>query len=414
MINVLINAYAVSPNWGSEPGMGWNWVTNIAKYCNVHVITEGEWRSEIEVALADLPQRNNIHFYYNPVPEKIRKMSRNQGDWRFYWYYRKWQKKTLCIAQDIILNNRIDIIHQLNMIGFREPGYLWKIKNIPLIWGPVGGMELMPLSYLEGAPMEQRVFNKLKNMINVAQYSFFPRVKRALKSSDVIISAVKGVQDVLKEKYGITSILINETGADIVDEIINKQNGETELLKIIWIGKFDFRKQLPLALRTIAAVNQKDIELHICGTGNVNDVKFVKELAVKLGIQKQCHWYGNVDHGKIYGLMATSDLLFFTSIMEATSTVVLEAISVGLPVLCHNLSGFGPLIREFGGWTIEASTPEKSVLDFANIIEFLHNNPEEIRKKSQECLRHRKELSWESKAKKVVSIYQEVISKKQN
>ena len=51
MINVLINAYAVAPNWGSEQGLGWNWVINLAKYCNVHVITEGEWRKEIEEAV---------------------------------------------------------------------------------------------------------------------------------------------------------------------------------------------------------------------------------------------------------------------------------------------------------------------------------------------------------------------------
>ena len=57
MINVLINAYAVSPNWGSEPGLGWNWVTNLAKYCNVYVITEGEWKQEIEAAVEKLPQK---------------------------------------------------------------------------------------------------------------------------------------------------------------------------------------------------------------------------------------------------------------------------------------------------------------------------------------------------------------------
>ena len=48
MINVLINAYACSPNWGSEPGMAWNWISNLATYCNLFVITEGEWKEEIE------------------------------------------------------------------------------------------------------------------------------------------------------------------------------------------------------------------------------------------------------------------------------------------------------------------------------------------------------------------------------
>ena len=52
MINVLVNAYAVNPYWGSEQGMGWNWVVNIARYCNVYVITEGEFRDNIEEALS--------------------------------------------------------------------------------------------------------------------------------------------------------------------------------------------------------------------------------------------------------------------------------------------------------------------------------------------------------------------------
>ena len=65
-----------------------------------------------------------MHFYYNPVSEEIRRMCWNQGDWRFYFHYNKWQQKTLAIAKQIIKEQNIDIVHQLNMIGFREPGYL--------------------------------------------------------------------------------------------------------------------------------------------------------------------------------------------------------------------------------------------------------------------------------------------------
>ena len=48
-INVLISAYACAPNMGSEPGMAWNWIVNIAKHCRVFVITEGEWQAEKEI-----------------------------------------------------------------------------------------------------------------------------------------------------------------------------------------------------------------------------------------------------------------------------------------------------------------------------------------------------------------------------
>ncbi len=44
MLSILINAYACSPNMGSEPGMAWNWCVNLARYCELHIITEGEFK----------------------------------------------------------------------------------------------------------------------------------------------------------------------------------------------------------------------------------------------------------------------------------------------------------------------------------------------------------------------------------
>ena len=66
MLNVLIDAYAISPNWGSEQGMGWNWVSNLAKFCNLYVITEGEWKKEIEQSL-DAAMHNNLDKAVNPT-----------------------------------------------------------------------------------------------------------------------------------------------------------------------------------------------------------------------------------------------------------------------------------------------------------------------------------------------------------
>ena len=164
MINVLLNAYAVAPNWGSEQGLGWNWVINLAKYCNVYVITEGEWQKEIEEAVNQLPYKDNIHSYYNQLPDNVRKMCWNQGDWRFYRHYRKWQEKTLEIAREIIAEHKIDIIHQLNMIGFREPGSLWKIKDIPFVWGPVGAMKEVSLRHME----DSQYWLQLRKSVNLS------------------------------------------------------------------------------------------------------------------------------------------------------------------------------------------------------------------------------------------------------
>ena len=202
MLSILINAYACSPGMGSEPGMAWNWCVNLAQYCELHIITEGEFRDRIEAVLPTLPQGANMFFYYNPVSDDIRRMCWNQGDWRFYRYYRKWQMNTYYLAKQICGNAKIDILHQLNMIGFREPGYLWKLsieEKIPFVWGPIGGLKQFPTQYLKGAGIKMNFFNKLKNIINVLQIKYGRRIDNALRSADLIISSIPDSYNMIKK-----------------------------------------------------------------------------------------------------------------------------------------------------------------------------------------------------------------------
>ncbi|MCM1138934.1 MAG: glycosyltransferase [Muribaculum sp.] len=405
MLNVLINAYAVSPNWGSEPGMGWNWIINIAKHCNVFVITEGEWKNEILHAIGKLSQKDNIHFYFNPLPDKVRKMCWNQGDWRFYWYYAKWQKKTLEIARQIIAENQIDVMHQLNMIGFREPGYLWKIKDIPLVWGPVGGIANIPTAYLKGAGWKMNLFCRLKNFISDMQFRFHPRVRAAVKRS-TMIAAMKEVQSAAKRVYGKDIPIINETGTYPSTEDGNPcVRFDNNTLNVLWVGKFDFRKRLDLALKAVAATNNRNIILYICGTGTDEQIEEYRDLSDALNINLQVNWLGKVEHDQIPSLMKSADLLLFTSLSEATSTVVLEAVSAGLPIISFNLCGFGPLVENFAGKTIDVSDPHQSVMDLALQLNFFYKNRESLDKISHAEQANVYTLSWEYKGFQISKIY---------
>ena len=106
MMQILINAYAVNPDWGSEPGMGWNWVIHLAMHCKVHVITEGEWKGKHRTGSSPRPpQAGNIVFHYLPVPGKIRPgcagtrgtgvftaITKNGRNGRLRWRGASWRK----------------------------------------------------------------------------------------------------------------------------------------------------------------------------------------------------------------------------------------------------------------------------------------------------------------------------------
>ena len=222
MLKILINAYACSPGMGSEPGMAWNWVSNLAKFCELYIITEGEFREKIEAVVPTLKQGKNMHFYYNPVYDEIRKMCWNQGDWRFYKYYKEWQWKTYLLAKDICLREQIDVLHQLNMIGFREPGYLWKLSketDIPFVWGPVDAKDKFPVAYLQGASLKTKLFVRLKNVLTVYQLKHSKRVRNAVKQASAIFSASSNSKVSFAKYFNIDSPLLNETGC-YVQEVI--------------------------------------------------------------------------------------------------------------------------------------------------------------------------------------------------
>lgn len=411
MLSILINAYACSPNMGSEPGMAWNWCVNLAKYCELHIITEGEFRDKIEAVLPTLPQGKNMHFYYNPVSDEIRKMCWNQGDWRFYKYYREWQWKTYIMAEKIIKQHHIDIVHQLNMIGFREPGYLWKIENKPFVWGPIGGLKQFPSSYLEGAGIKMKLFNRIKNIVNIYQIKHDKRVDQALKKADLLISSIPDSYNAIKKYKGLNSIIIPETGCFIDDNSIkrNKEEKVDDDFRLLWVGKFDFRKQLNIALATMSKLKDKsNIKLIICGSGSDNQISYYKQMAINLGIEDNVVWKGNIENSKVKEEMRKSDIFFFTSVSEDTSTVVLEAVSCGLPVLCFDTCGMGYVINESVGQKVPLTNPRQSADEFAEKINYLYNNREYLQKLSDGCKQRQKELSWDNKAKQMVELYNKV------
>ena len=392
---------------GSEPGMAWNWVSNLAKYCELHIITEGEFREKIEAAVPTMEQGKNMHFYYNPVSAEIRKMCWNQGDWRFYKYYREWQWKTYLMAKDICASEHIDVLHQLNMIGFREPGYLWKLSQesgVPFVWGPVDAKDKFPVAYLDGASMRTRLFMRLKNFLTVLQLRYSKRVLAAARQASVVFSASSVSQRSFRKYMGIDSPLLNETGCYVQEHPLTDKS-QKETFDVLWVGKMDFRKQLALALWTVTAVGSHRVRLHVVGGGEADRYR---QLTVDLGIADWCVWHGTVSHDEVQGLMRQSDVFLFTSVAEGTPHVVLEAIGNNLPVVCFDTCGQGDAVNDSVGRKVPLSTPMQSVHDFARVLKELERNRDLLKQMSENCKQRQRELSWEEKAKTMVEWYEKI------
>lgn len=228
-----------------------------------------------------------------------------------------------------------------------------------------------------------------------------------MKRASCVISASSNSQQAFKKYFQIESPLLNETGCYIQEHpIIDKS--KKEYLDVLWVGKLDFRKQLGLALRSIAATKNPHIKLHIVGGGN----NFIYQtLAKELGIESQCKWYGAISHEEVQTIMQKSDVFFFTSVAEGTPHVVLEAIGNNLPVVCFDTCGQGDSINETVGRKIKLSNPNLSSQQFAMILNELENNRDMLKEMSENCKERQKELSWDRKAQQMIGLYQKILKR---
>jgi glycosyltransferase involved in cell wall biosynthesis len=425
MLKLIISAYACAPNMGSEQGIGWNWCVQLARHCELHIITESEYQERIEAARSTLEQGERMHFHFLPVTEKVRRMCWNQGDWRFYIYYKKWQQQAADMARDICRQEKIDILHQVNMQGFREPGYLWQVSQetgIPFVWGPIGGMKQFPMAYAKDGSWKMRCFMGLKNRLNTWQLKHNRRVDNAMKQASLLISSIPDSYRAIKEVKGLESVWIADTGTVVDDGLDDNANFNLDLnlnvddnpdvdlnlddkFDIVWAGKFDFRKRLDLALKALVETGSQRIRLKVLGSGNQRQETEAKALAERLGMAGQVEWMGSIPNSQVKEEMRKANLFLFTSVNEETSTVVMEAISNRLPILCFDCCGMSAVVTDEVGKKIPLTTPEQSVKDFAEAISYLYNHREVLAQMSENCKRRAEQLSWESKAQRMVEMY---------
>lgn len=403
---ILISAYAVSPDHGSEPGLGWNWCVRLAETNELFIITEGEFRDRIEAALPKLAQGKNMHFYYNPVSDRVRRMCWNQGDWRFYFHYRRWQRRTLEIARGICRDHPIDIIHHLNMIGFREPGFLWKIPDIPYVHGPINCKFEYPMAFWRDAPLKERLVIRIKDIISLLQMKYMVRFHRAIRRADVVLTANSDSRSLLKKYLNRDSYMLNEAGADSCG--FDRKGFSAQGLNILWVGRLSVYSKLPgLALRAVSLTSDPRITIHFVGAG---DDKQYREMAHRLAIESRCFWHGALPHQEVLELMRTMDVLLMTSVVEGTPHVVLEAVASGLPVVCLDTCGQGDIVNSESGVKIALTDLDEVSRDIAGVLDSLNGHPDILEQLSKGCMHRIPELSWDAIVNKMQDIYEKITS----
>ena len=172
--------------------------------------------------------------------------TKSEGFTRFYFLFAFpfWHKRLYQIVLRLHKEKRFDIIHQLNPVGFREPGFLWRITDTKFIWGPFGGTKPVSKTNLDSLHLKDRLFYLFKNTVTRVQFLRSCRVKKAMERAHYAIFATEDTKRMFESRWEVNGCVIPEQGFDSL-KTISKNIKQKENI-VLWTGDESKRKNFSL------------------------------------------------------------------------------------------------------------------------------------------------------------------------
>lgn len=398
-MNILVSAFACQPQRGSEPGVGWEWPRALARISS-HQVT----------VLTNATNRDSIESYHaaNFVPRlsfryvQLRNVFSGLGTIGHYLYYYIWQLYALLILIRTGEWRNFHVIHHLTYGGIRTGSLLCLLPR-RFVFGPVGGGETAPFRMYAGLgalPITKELLRILSNLFSVINPIL---IIMQLRASNVFVRTLETQRLLVFSRS--RAVLQNDVACHgpVARTAGRTKNGPFRLL---FAGRLLYWKGVEYLLEALRILDQDGIyiEMELIGQGPEEDklrncAEGLRHVSVR--------WHGRKPQPELFDLYRKADAFVFPSLHDSGGTVVIEALSFGLPVICFRLGG-PPLLVGNGGIIVDVDKADfKSASSrLADAIRQLRDDAGLRDRLSQAALARSASLTWQSTAR---AAYEQVV-----
>jgi len=405
-MKILLSAYACEPDKGSEPEVGWQWAIGLAQHASVTVVTRANNKTSIEATLASngVPTGCHPDFVYYDLPGFFLYLKTLGLPMRLY--YLLWQIGAARVIAR--LKDRYDIVQHLTFNTFALPGFLW-FCHPAVVLGPLGGGMITKWSHLRWFPPKSRIAEILRSLL-VALASWNPMLWISCAFARLILVANEDTMQRIPRPFHFKTSRLLETACPSATE--SGRSKARPLNRFIWIGSLEPRKAPAIAVEALERVLRqgKKATLTIVGDGPLRES--LKRTLVQRELADAVQLTGKLTRGKTLETIGEHTALLFSSVRDTSGNVVLEAMAQGLPVIAFNHQGIPEMLDDSRGYLVESGDDGDEVGAFARKMVDIVRHPDVAAVKGRAAHdQARGVLSWESKWKTVLPLYQSLRAK---
>ena len=273
--------------------------------------------------------------------------------------------------------------------------------GIPFIFGPVGGGERTPIRLRMDYGVHGHVLDAVRDLANILAI-WNPWLHETLDTARLVLVKTPQTGTALPSKYRHKVRHLIEIGAPQAADSPPPPRRD-RALKYLFVGRFLFWKGMQYGLRAFARLLPEVPDARLTMVGDGPEALRWRRLCQTLDITHAVDWPGWIPHTELGPLYRGHDIFLFPSLHDSSGSVVLEAMSYGLPVLCFDLGGPGVLVNSNCGIVIptDGQGSHWLIASLADAMRAPIHQPERFRNLQMGALARAREMTWASAVKQV-------------
>ena len=370
---VLLCAYACSPDRGSEESVGWDTSVQLAgrghevvvltRSCEKH-LSENKAKT-LNLASPPLFVDCNISSWWTALFSRMGKIGVDLA-------YFIWLIKARGMVRKLHRLHQFTSTQHVTYARYWMPSPL-SILDIPFIWGPVGGGESIPKSFISHFSFSGRMFETLRNGMRLLGESLSPTRSNATRSL-VALANTRETATRMK-RLGASSIrIMNSAALSTKDQLtLAVDVPKPTRLTFISVGRLLEWKGFQYGIQAFAKAGLTEARYIIVGSGPYRS-SLIK-LSQKLGLEDRVEFLEAIPRADLFTLMSSSHALIHPSMHESGGYVCLEMMAAGNPVICLDAGGPALFVDRTCGLVATTDSVAQSTDEMAAFMVRLSRDP---------------------------------------
>ena len=245
--------------------------------------------------------------------------------------------------------------------------------------------------------------------------SLRPLTGPTVRNADMILTGSLATKLEILKYYDIDSEKIKVTNLGIDNEFLKysepegvfhsgrvKRDYELKGKIVLFVGLLMNRRNVPQLIEAVSILKRRfgdDVTLVLLGKNHTHPYQDINRIAANLDMATNLKWIEYCSDDDVFGLYKAADVFMCTSLYEGFNITPLEALGLGVPVICSNLSSLPEVVGDAALMVEDPSDP----VELAKAIESVLSDEDLARQLIEKGKNQASQFSWERCAEETMN-----------